>query len=490
MYLVPRGVSKADYIRSLRAKIEREKREAEAQRLEAEKQANKQQQNQTSSQLIQTGATLGGKYLYNQLPSFSEMGLPTLKEAGQGLASTLGFETGKEVATEAGKQALTEAGKEITSQVGQEVGKEITSQVGQEVGKELTKQGTEQLTTETGKGLLGEGAGSIASKALGLAGAIYGTHRTIQAIDGKQGRTASAISGATAGAGIGTMILPGIGTAIGAVVGAVAGGAMGHLRSGKSQAQQARDDDRKAFLHSMGREKRTGDFTLDLGDGRKFDFGLDGGAKYTGVNGDELRAYDLDLANPLANKASQYSQVMAGIGGFGGQLGNQIAQGIVSNSTDEASVKNNALKVLQAQGAVTKQDAIKKLQERGIDPTSARGILDDLYGAGGWAPTPSPSQGSPTSTQNPAPIYKPAEIGTQSPIAKPISGQDVTAGGTAPTSGRYQPLADSESLVQASSGFQGIQGVKGFDDRTLTPEEQELERRKAKRAGLTSVLGV
>src|SRR5574343_1940503 len=344
MYLVPRGVSKADYIRSLRAKIEREKREAEAQRLEAEKQANKQQQNQTSSQLIQTGATLGGKYLYNQLPSFSEMGLPTLKEMGQGLPSTLGFETGKEVAKEAGKQVLTEAGKEVGSQLGQEVGKQALTEVGKEVGKqaltEASKEGLNQGGIQLGQAGLGT--------ALGVAGAIYGGHKLTQAIDSKQGRSASTMAGigagASAGAAIGSVV-PVVGTAIGAAVGAIVGAitgyATGHLRYGKGQAQQARDDQRKAFLHSMGREKRAGDFTFDFGEGKKFDFGLDGGATYQGVQGNELKAYDLDLANPLANKASQYSQLMAGRGGFRGQLANQIAQAIVSNSSDENNLRTN-----------------------------------------------------------------------------------------------------------------------------------------------------
>src|SRR5574343_283773 len=465
------------------------------------KEINRQQKNQTTNQLIQGGATLGGKYLYNQLPSFSEMGLPTLKEMGQGLASTLGFETGKEVAKEAGKQVLTEAGKEVGSQFGQEVGKQALTEVGQEVGKqaltEASKEGLNQGGIQLGQAGLGT--------ALGVAGAIYGGHKLTQAIDSKQGRSASTMAGigagASAGAAIGSVV-PVVGTAIGAAVGAIVGAitgyATGHLRSGKGQAQQARDDQRKAFLHSMGREKRAGDFTFDFGEGKKFDFGLDGGATYQGVQGNELKAYDLDLANPLANKASQYSQLMAGVGGFGGQLGNEIAQGIVSNSTDENSLRMNAIKILQAQGAGTKADAIAKLQAKGIDPTSARGILDDLYGQGGWEAfspqTPQPTGGGQQADSN---LNLPTGA-----LPTSIEAEEAKKIEPKPTDGNFAPTLSSSQapMLNPTQGFGTIEksnptqsvGFQGFgglgQSRVPETEEERIMRLRKQQGGLMSVL--
>ncbi len=471
MYKIPPGWTKAEYIRYLKDKVARDRAEADYQRIQAEKAQNKQQQSQTTNQLVQAGATLGGKYLYNQMPSLAEM--------GKGLPSVLGQEAGKQVATEAGKQIATQAGKQAVASAGASTGASVGASAGAKAG--ISNAG-------------GAVGGSMLGNIIGGAGAIYGGHKLEQAISGKKGRTASAVSGATAGAGIGTMILPGVGTLIGAVAGAIAGGAMGHLRSGKGQAQQARDDQRKAFLHSMGRQKKDGNFSFDLGGGKGFDFGLDGGATYKGVGGNDLKAYDLDLANPLANKAGTYGNLIAGVGGFGGQLASQISQGLVNNSTDEATLKANALKVLQAQGATDRSSAFAKLQASGVDPNSAGAILDDLYGKAPQAPSMNTGSASPPTNINVAGTFgQPQQTQPQAtpPINKPIVGEDPTRTAPQTPTGNF----DMNKLPTTPQGLQGVQGFQGFGDQPKTKEEEmaELERLKLRNrssGGLSSVLGM
>jgi len=224
------------------------------------------------------------------------------------------------------------------------------------------------------------GAGVGVSDVAGAAAAIHGGYNTAQNIWGKRGRKASAMSGAETGAGIGTMILPGWGTAIGAGVGAIGGALIGNLRSGKSQAQQMRDEERKA-LKEIGLYNK--DNTVTLADGSTFDIGKDGHAKLSNKGGGNRAYYNTDTSDPTTGQAIGWAQPLAAIGlgtGSGKAKDDQtgyITNAIQSNANgDFEAIRQNALALMGKMG-LTQSTAIQRLDQL----RKAGRITDAEYGA-------------------------------------------------------------------------------------------------------------
>lgn len=408
---VPRGWTRQQWIQY---QIDKVRKDREAREREIQAQEDKQREAAKSAQnnqLVQAGATLGGKYLYDK-------GLSgVLKDLGGASDTIKNFFGGAGGASEAGN---------VVSQAGSA---ESLAGLATPVEGMNASFGGNAMVPPTGglenTGFLSNqfsGFGANLGTALGLAGALYGGYNLVDGIDSKAGRKAGAMSGATMGAGIGTMIAPGLGTALGAVIGAGLGALGGNLRSGKSKEQQLRDDQRKEFLHSMGREKQAGDFTVGLADGSKYDFGLDGGAKYKGVQGNTLNPYDLDLQNPLAGEASKYSGIIGGLGGiYDSQLQSQLARGLLQGAQGADGVKANARAILAQQGVQNADQAIAKLKQLypGAPMTQTIAAVNELYAG------------------NPAPYQPPQQPQPQQPQAKTALGGAFGAPGSMPQEGQY-----------------------------------------------------
>ena len=423
MYRIPAGWTAQQYRDYLINKARKDRAAREKEIADVQKQQKEAAKSAQNNQLVQTGAALGGKYLFDKgLAGITK----DLGSASDTIGSWFSAEAGKEVAKEAAKEVGTQVATEYAKSLAPQAGQSLVEGAGlyTPVGDTLSQSGTSWLGNQFGQGL-----GLNLGTALGVAGAAYGGHKLIDSIDSKGGRKNAAMSGAMMGAAIGSMI-PGIGTALGMAVGALVGGAggaaMGNLRSGKSQEQQFRDDQRKAFLHSMGREKQAGDFTVGLDGGAKYDFGLDGGADYTGAQGNKLKAYDLDLNNPLAGAASKYVGVIGGLAGItGGQLESQLARGLLTGATDENGVKANARAILAQQGVTSRDQAVQKLQQLypGAPMSQTMAAVDELFKD---APV------TASQTQPPQPPPQPQQAPTQpqqQPPAQPITKSQYNLGG-------------------------------------------------------------
>lgn len=152
-------------------------------------------------------------------------------------------------------------------------------------------------TTNAGTVPTSSTLGSIAPYA-GLAGAGLGAYGMYKGI-GKGSRKDTAIGGAALGGGLAAAApLLGFGPvgwgvlAASMLGGATLGGAMGHIKTGKSKAQQSRDNIRKN-LQSLGIADK--DYKV-----QGFDIGLDGRRTLPSADGTTHRGYEVDMSNPLA----------------------------------------------------------------------------------------------------------------------------------------------------------------------------------------------
>jgi hypothetical protein len=140
--------------------------------------------------------------------------------------------------------------------------------------------------------------GANAGKLLGGIGAAYSAFSLLKNW-GKNNPVSGAVQGATTGAYIGSVV-PGIGTVIGGAVGGLIGLASGLFGgSGKSKEQKLRDSFRDN-LEQLG--VLDGNHSVTLADGSKYNFGYDGGHKYTNLDGTQRGAFEIDFKNPLANQ--------------------------------------------------------------------------------------------------------------------------------------------------------------------------------------------
>ena len=166
---------------------------------------------------------------------------------------------------------------------------------------------------------LGSEAGSLlsklpglASKALGAFGAAYSAF-SIYKNFGKMSLPDGALNGAAIGAFAGALAGP-IGITVGGIAGGLVGGALSFFKnSGKDKDQLARDEMRSG-LQKMGMLDEG--FGLTLADGSKYDMGKDGKFALSNLDGNQRRAYDVDLADERATQVvgwiNPLAEAMAG----------------------------------------------------------------------------------------------------------------------------------------------------------------------------------
>ncbi len=154
----------------------------------------------------------------------------------------------------------------------------------------------------------------LMSKIDPIVGTISSAISFLDIIDnwGKNSLEGGLTKGVSSGAYLGTMIYPGIGTAIGAAIGGLIGGlsSTGLFGSGKHKDQKVRDGIRDNLKEINFIDK---DYKLKLADGSLYDIGLDGGHKYTNMDGTKRHAYDVDFSNPLASEIIGLAQPLAAI---------------------------------------------------------------------------------------------------------------------------------------------------------------------------------
>jgi len=119
------------------------------------------------------------------------------------------------------------------------------------------------------------------------------------------------------------------------------------MRSGKSNAQNLRDDFRGALKESGVADDK---YMVTLADGSKFNIGLDGKTKYENTDGSKRNAWDVDFSNPLAKLATDKIDPMirniygadaekAGIRPE--QYTGMLVNAVTSNAKNEADVMAN-----------------------------------------------------------------------------------------------------------------------------------------------------
>jgi len=258
-----------------------------------------------------------------------------------------------------------------------------------------------------GAGITGlAGAGNVAQAAgvtsvapyvpyANIASGAYGLYKGVQS----GSRTGSAFGGAQAGAGIGTLVAPGVGTLVGAGIGAVAGGLLGHAHTGKSQAQQARDDMRGG-LQAGGLADNN--YNVTLADGSTYNIGVDGKTKLTNVGknidgGTTRHPYDVDFSNPLAQGAVGRINNLLGAGANPQMVG-MLVNAVTSNAKTQQDVDAN-IAALEAKAKKNPAPANAAPAQSAPAPTSTstapvpgtnkypRGLLGSAQGTGqGAAP--------------------------------------------------------------------------------------------------------
>lgn len=120
------------------------------------------------------------------------------------------------------------------------------------------------------------------------------------------------------------------------------------MKSGKSGAQQIRDDFRGDLKESGVADK---EYNVTLADGSKFNIGLDGKTKYKNIDEKTTRnAYDVDWSNPLAKLASDkldpmirklYGDDNAKGKYYPGQFTGMLVNAATSNAKNEQEVLAN-----------------------------------------------------------------------------------------------------------------------------------------------------
>lgn len=133
---------------------------------------------------------------------------------------------------------------------------------------------------------------------LGLAGAGLGAYGMYKGI-GSGSRKATGLGGAALGGGL-AMAAPLLGLgpigwggiAAMALAGGAGGAMLGHIRTGKSMAQQGRDQMRGNVQGILGLDK--GNYSAN-----GFDFGADGKHTFKSADGGTHRGYEVDMSDPL-----------------------------------------------------------------------------------------------------------------------------------------------------------------------------------------------
>ena len=120
------------------------------------------------------------------------------------------------------------------------------------------------------------------------------------------------------------------------------------MKSGKSGAQQIRDDFRGDLKESGVADK---EYNVTLADGSKFNIGLDGKTKYKNIDEKTTRnAWDVDWSNPLAKLASDkidpmirnlYGTDNAKAKYYPGQFTGMLVNAATSNAKNEQEVMAN-----------------------------------------------------------------------------------------------------------------------------------------------------
>ena len=217
--------------------------------------------------------------------------------AGGGLAGAYGLYkliNGGEAAT-----AATSAAPELASAGMSSVN---SLPMSTEVMQSLSNGGNGLQSVSTGASTpVAEAGSTMASIApyLGLASAglgAYGMYGGIKA----GSRKATGMGGAALGGGLAAAApLLGLGPvgwggiALAALAGGGAGAMMGHIKTGKSQAQQARDHMRGNIQQMLHLDPKSYNYN-------GFDFGADGKKTFASTDGGTHHSYELDMSNPLA----------------------------------------------------------------------------------------------------------------------------------------------------------------------------------------------
>lgn len=215
-------------------------------------------------------------------------------------------------------------------------------------------------TLNTGASAGASGAGEAASAAttapgtmasiapyLGLAGAGLGAYGMYKGI-GQGSRKATAMGGAALGGGLAAAspLLLGTGPvgwgilAASLLGGAAVGGAMGHIKTGKSLAQQSRDGMRGNIQGALGLDKNNFSYN-------NFDFGADGKHTFKSADGGTHRGYEVDMSNPLAvSTIPALQQFVSKINPNAGdteqkQTIGMLANALMNGATDQGAVQKN-----------------------------------------------------------------------------------------------------------------------------------------------------
>ena len=210
----------------------------------------------------------------------------------------------------------------------------------------------------------GAGLSSGASSAMGALGAAYSAYNLISNF-GHMTPMAGATNGAALGAYVGTSILPGIGTGVGAIIGGIAGGIAGLFHNGKHKDQVARDAVRTQ-LQQIGLVDK--DYQLTLADGSKFNIGVDGGHKFTNLDGTERRVYNTDGSNPLTGEVIGWAQPLAFLLTGGNKklkddFTGYFVNAALSNAGADIEVARKNIAGLFAQLQITPEQVLQGLQQ-------------------------------------------------------------------------------------------------------------------------------
>ena len=223
--------------------------------------------------------------------------------------------------------------------------------------------------------------GSTASGFLSAAGAAYSGYQMIDNW-GESNWKAGASQGASMGAYVGSFF-GGWGSAVGAVAGAAIGAVAGSIKSGKHKDQKLRDNGRD-FLQS--REMINDKYQLSLADGSEFDIGVDGGHRFTNIDGTDRAAYQTDPSNPLTDRAIAWLDPLAEVlmGGnekLRSDFSGYFVNAATSNANNYLELRDNAL-AIYAQSDITPQavfESVAQLAQSGqIDQQRAAAYFNSL----------------------------------------------------------------------------------------------------------------
>jgi hypothetical protein len=240
------------------------------------------------------------------------------------------------------KSGGAEVAKEVGKEVGTEVGKEVATEVGKEVATDVA---TEAAATPAGEGL----ASSLGTYALPAAIAAWQLNNVWEGgmkdiVRGKADKAdwtnqAVNMNPYTAPINMGLRLF-----------GKRSVGEM--MRTGKSDAQQLRDDFRGELKASGIADEN---YNVTLADGSKYNIGIDGKARLQNVgkniDGKETRQHwDVDFSNPLAKYATskldpiiraKYGPEAEQAGYKPEQFTGMMVNAVTSNAKSEADVDAN-----------------------------------------------------------------------------------------------------------------------------------------------------